>query len=47
MPDLPVVIPVTESSHGDFEGLPHGVQRVLHHLCLVADGESGRKNKNN
>lgn len=42
---LPVVIAVAESSHGDLKGLPHRVQRVLHHLGLVADGKPGEKGR--
>ena len=38
---LPVVVSIAERPDGDGEGLPHGVQRVLHHLGLVADGEPG------
>lgn len=38
---LPVIVPVAERSDRDGEGLPHRVQRVLHHLSLVADGEPG------
>lgn len=36
----PVIVPVAEGAHGDGEGLPHRVERVLHHLRLVADGEA-------
>lgn len=43
VPDaVPVVVPVTQRPDGDFERLPHRVQRVLHHLCFVADGVSER-----
>ena len=38
---LPVIVSVAERSDRDGEGLPHRIQRVLHHLSLVADGEPG------
>lgn len=38
----PVIVPVAQRSDRDGEGLPHGVQRVLDHLRLVADGEPVR-----
>ena len=38
---LPVIVSVAERSDGNGEGLPHRVQRVLHHFSLVADGEPG------
>lgn len=41
----PVVVSVAQRSDGDFEGLPHWVQGVLHHLRLMADGESETKKK--
>lgn len=37
--DSPVIITIAESPDRDLKGLPHWVQRVLHHLCLVADGK--------
>lgn len=39
----PVIVAVAESPNRDGEGLPHWVQRVLNHLCLVADGEPASK----
>lgn len=39
----PVIVAVAESSNRDGEGLPHWVQCVLDHLCLVADGEPASK----
>lgn len=36
---LPLIVSVTEGPDGDGEGLPHWVQRVLHHLSLVADSK--------
>ena len=39
---LPVIVSIAEGSNGDGEGLPERVQRVLHHLRLVADGKPGR-----
>lgn len=44
---LPVVVPVAQRPDGDFEGLPHRVQGVLHHLRLVADGEPETQRKKN
>ncbi len=41
--DSPVVIAVAESTNGDLEGLPNWVQRILHHLCFVADGKPAEK----
>jgi len=40
---VPVVVPVAQRPDGDLEGLPHGVQVVLHHLRFVADGEPERE----
>lgn len=37
----PVIVSVTQSSDRDGERLPNGVQIVLDHLGLVADGEPG------
>lgn len=37
---LPVVVPVAQGPDRNFESLPHWIQRVLHHLCLMANGES-------
>lgn len=37
----PFIVSVAECSDRDGEGLPHGVQSVLHHFRLVADGEPG------
>lgn len=39
----PFIVSVAERPDRDGEGLPHWVQGVLHHLRLVADGESGHK----
>ena len=36
----PVVVSVAEGPHWDGDGLPHGVQSVLHHLCLMADSKA-------
>lgn len=41
--DLPVVITIAKSPNRDLKGLPHWVQRVLHHLCLVADGKPAER----
>lgn len=38
----PVIVTVAERPDGDGEGLPHGVQGVLHDLGLVADSEPGQ-----
>lgn len=40
---LPVVVAVAKRPNRDGEGLPRWIQRVLDHLCLVADGEPGRE----
>lgn len=37
---LPVIVSIAQGSDGDLEGLPYWVQGVLHHLCLMANGES-------
>lgn len=39
----PVIVTIAESSNWDGEGLPHRVQRILDHLCLMADGKPGNK----
>lgn len=38
---VPVVVAIAEGAHGDGEGLPHWVECVLHHLCLMADSKAG------
>lgn len=43
--DSPVIITVAKSPNRDLEGLPHWVQCILHHLCLVADGEAAEGHK--
>lgn len=35
----PFIVSVAERPDRDGEGLPHGVQSVLHHFRLVADGK--------
>lgn len=40
----PVIVPVTQRSDWDLEGLPYRVQCVLHHLCLMTDGKSDTQN---
>lgn len=39
----PIIVPIAECSYGDGEGLPHGIEGVLHDLGLVTDGEAGEK----
>lgn len=41
----PVMVPIAEGTHRNGKGCPDGVQCVPHHFCLVADGETGGKNK--
>lgn len=43
--DLPVIIAIAKSSNRDLKGLPHWVQRILHHLCLVADRKPAEERK--
>lgn len=40
-PWLPLIVSITEGPDGNGEGLPHWVQRVLHHFSLVADSKPG------
>lgn len=41
--DPPVIVPVTQCSDWDLEGLPYRVQCVFHHLCLMTDGKSEKQ----
>lgn len=43
-PIPPLIVSVAERPDRDGEGLPHWVQRVLHHLRLVADSKPGHTN---
>lgn len=39
-PPVPVIVSIAQRPDRNFESLPHRVQSVLHHFCLVADGVS-------
>lgn len=40
---IPVIIPITQRSDWDLEGLPYRVQCVFHHLCFMTDGKSNKQ----
>lgn len=41
--DTPVIVPITQCSDWDLEGLPYRVQRVFNHLRLMTDGKSEKQ----